>query len=127
MFFWVTMIIIIAIRTKTKQLEEDKQAEDAVEDIPREEERHLEGEDGSWYLGKAKEEFRRRRGKGGSSRGEEDPIQVRVSSTSLIGVLPMCYFSGRGIDEKQNANAKLILGRKTTLMVVYDHETARMA
>jgi len=64
-----------SIRTKTKQLEEDKPAEDVIEDLPREEARLSEGEDGSWYLGKAKEEFRRRRGKGDSSRGEEDPIQ----------------------------------------------------
>ena len=121
------MIVITAIRTKPKQLEKDKQVEDAVEDVPREEERHLEGEDGSWYLGKAKEEFRRRRGKGGSSRGEEDPIQVRVSSTSLMGMLPMCRFSGREIDEMQNANAKLTLGRKNTSMAVYDHGTATMS
>ena len=41
-----------------------------------EEERYPEGEDGSWYLGKAKEEFHRRQGKGGSTRDEEDPIQA---------------------------------------------------
>lgn len=78
--FSVVITVTKASRTKTKQLEESNQAEGAVEDAPREEEeRFSEGEDGSWYLGKAKEEFRRRRGKGEPSRGEEDPIQVGVS------------------------------------------------
>jgi SEL1 protein len=72
------MIVTTASRTKTKQLEEGNQAEGGIDDAPREEERFSEGEDGSWYLGKAKEEFRRQRGKGEPSRGEEDPIQVRV-------------------------------------------------
>lgn len=72
------MIVMTAIRPKTKQLEEGKQAEGVIEEGSREEERYLDGEDESWYLGKAKEEFHRRRRKGGSSGDEEDAIQVRV-------------------------------------------------
>lgn len=43
---------------------------------------HVEKDDGPWYLGKAKEEFhRRRRGQEGGKQervGEEDPVQVGV-------------------------------------------------
>jgi hypothetical protein len=48
----------------------------------------LEEEDGPWYLGKAKEEFRKRRGgQAPPNRGEDDPIQVRFEcpiETSLM-------------------------------------------
>jgi hypothetical protein len=120
------MIVIAATRTVTKELEEGKQAEAVITDVTREEEQFSEGEDRSWYLGKAKEEFRRGR-KGGSSRGEEDPIQVRVSLNWLIGMLPICRFSGQGIDEMQSVNGKLILGRKTTSKGVYGRETAKIS
>jgi hypothetical protein len=118
------MISITAARTRNKQLEEGKQAEGVLEDGSREEERYPEGEDGSWYLGKAKEEFHRRQGKGGSSRDEEDPIQVRVSLTWLGGI-SICHFSGRRIDGMQNANAKMILARKSILTGAYDYGSAR--
>jgi SEL1 protein len=46
------------------------------------EHKYFEEEDGPWYMGKAKEEFHKRRGQPvPNHREEEDPIQVSVCQT----------------------------------------------
>ena len=65
-----------------RQVDDGGRKDPAVDTKPTRDEVHdnLEEEDGPWYLGKAKEEFHRRRGQPiPKQREEEDPIQVCVS------------------------------------------------
>ena len=51
--------------------------DDSLKAAEAEQERlYFEEEDGPWYIGKAKEEFRRRKTARIDGKGEEDPIQV---------------------------------------------------
>lgn len=64
-----------------KQIDEGK-AKEGIEQAPPDDRTFREEEDGPWYFGKAKEEFKRRQNGGDANRGrgeEEDPIQVWIS------------------------------------------------
>lgn len=49
---------------------------------------YLDDEDGPWYMGKAREEFRRRKGSPSQeTREDEDPIQVHHLIATRSGIL----------------------------------------
>lgn len=59
-----------------RELDEGKQPEATKDSSSSEDDRLVEEEDGPWYYGKAREEFRKRRGGQIGHREEEDPVQV---------------------------------------------------
>jgi len=74
------VVNVQAQTTEGRELEEGNQESNKFETVSGEEERSSYEEEGPWYLGKAREEFHKRRhGQLGGRRGEEeDPIQVRL-------------------------------------------------
>jgi SEL1 protein len=90
-----------------------------------EEHKHFEGEDSPWYLGKAKEEFHKRRNQAVPSRREEDPIQVCSSDLMISPPLMTIMRSGRETAETLNKNEIATSVQKTTLMARCDPPIAK--
>lgn len=87
---------------------------------------HSEEEDGPWYLGKAKEEFHKRRSQPVlSRREEEDPIQVCSPDLMLSMYLMTIVPSGREIVEMLNKNEIPTSAQKITSMARCDPPIAK--
>ena len=68
----ILTILAPTVQDEVPQIEQPT----AVEEPAKEQEHFLDDEEDGWYLGKARDEFRRRRGMQAPDR-EEDPVQVR--------------------------------------------------
>jgi hypothetical protein len=84
-------------------------------------------DDGPWYLGKAKEEYKRKRGQDTSRpRDDEDPIQVHFLFCYILlcPVLKAFYNSGQGTNATPSKNETAISDPKITLKALCEVDTA---
>lgn len=75
-------------------------------------------DDDSWYIGKAREEFHRRRRGEARREAEEDPVQVcRMHFGPIVSADYLhLHFSGQGTGGTPTMSGTVTLDRKTTLM-----------
>lgn len=76
---------------------------------------YLEDADGPWYLGKAKEEFHKRRSQPVPNRQEEDPIQVCPYYLPALVLFMTIMCSGRETAETQSKNEMVTSAQRITL------------
>ena len=88
-------------------------------------------DDGPWYLGKAREEYKRKRGQDASKpREDEDPVQVsyrKAPSSALSCSEGNVYCSGQETDATLSKSEIVISDLRITLKVLCEVETAAMS
>lgn len=67
-----------------RSLDKGTDKDNAEDPVLEQERAYLDEEDGHWYIGKAKEEFRKRKDSQAALREDEDPVQVPLLSILCI-------------------------------------------